>query len=305
VSTSPRRPWVAAYTPRSTLLEPIAKQIEECTRGPGVLGTDASAIPILDPEMEAGIRTGAMWVWTNARWVSFLYSPSGDSDSVRCFLKGDLARTVQCDGTSVTSFIERSGGTRPGCWSHGRRRFVEAARAGDRIALEALQLIAPIFGVERESMMAGDCSSARRARRVEKTRPLLDALRIWVDRQLGRAPPKTPLGKALGYLDRQWRRLVLFVEDGNVEATNNRRERELRRPRPGKEELALHLGRRRRSSHRANPLGHRDRDLARREPARLPPPRCTTHRRRLASVATARPAPGPHAARTSGALRRR
>ncbi|MBK6517317.1 MAG: transposase [Polyangiaceae bacterium] len=152
------------------LLEPIAKQIEECTRGPGVLGTDASAIPILDPEMEAGIRTGAMWVWTNARWVSFLYSPSGDSDSVRCFLKGDLARTVQCDGTSVTSFIERSGGTRPGCWSHGRRRFVEAARAGDRIALEALQLIAPIFGVERESMMAGDCSSARRARRVEKTR---------------------------------------------------------------------------------------------------------------------------------------
>jgi transposase len=211
------------------LLEPIAKQIEECTRGPGVLGTDASAIPILDPEMEAGIRTGAMWVWTNARWVSFLYSPSGDSDSVRRFLKGDLARTVQCDGTSVTSFIERSGGTRPGCWSHGRRRFVEAARAGDRIALEALQLIAPIFGVERESMMAGDCSSARRARRVEKTRPLLDALRIWVDRQLGRAPPKTPLGKALGYLDRQWRRLVLFVEDGNVEATNNRRERELRR----------------------------------------------------------------------------
>lgn len=211
------------------LLEPIAEQIEECTRGQGVLGTDASAIPVLDPEMEAGIRTGAMWVWTNARWVSFVYSPSGDSDSVRRFLKGDFARTVQCDGTNVTSFIERSGGTRPGCWSHGRRRFVEAARAGDRIALEALQLIAPIFAVERESMLAGDCAEARRERRYEKTRPVLEALRVWVDSQLGRAPPKTPLGQALGYLDRQWQRLVLFVDDGNVEATNNRRERELRR----------------------------------------------------------------------------
>ena len=41
------------------LLEPVAKQIEERTRGPGILGTDSSAIPILDPEMPAGIRTGA------------------------------------------------------------------------------------------------------------------------------------------------------------------------------------------------------------------------------------------------------
>ena len=37
------------------------------------------------------------------------------------------------------------------------------------------------------------------------------------------------LPTALGYLHRQWHRLVLFVEDGNIEATNNRRERELRR----------------------------------------------------------------------------
>lgn len=42
-------------------------------------------------------------------------------------------------------------------------------------------------------------------------------------------PPKTPLGKALGYIDRQWKRLLLFLDDGNIEATNNRRERELRR----------------------------------------------------------------------------
>ena len=34
-------------------------------------------------------------------------------------------------------------------------------------------------------------------------------------------PPKTPLGKGLGYLDRQWPRLRLFLEDGNIEATNN------------------------------------------------------------------------------------
>ena len=55
------------------LLAPIARSIEELTRGPGLLGTDATGIPILDPDSPEGIRTGTMWCWTNARWVAFFY----------------------------------------------------------------------------------------------------------------------------------------------------------------------------------------------------------------------------------------
>jgi transposase len=211
------------------LLEPIAKAIEEQTRAPGLLGTDASAIPILDPATPAGIRSGAMWCWTNARWVTFFYSPSGDSDSVRRFLNNDLVRVVQCDGTSVTTFLERAGGKRPGCWSHGRRRLVDAARSGDQIAIEGLHIIARIFAVERAATLAGDTAEQRRMRRDDHTRPVLDELRAWVDDKRGVIPPKTPLGRGLGYLHRQWSRLLLFLDDGNIEATNNRRERELRR----------------------------------------------------------------------------
>jgi len=211
------------------LLAPVARAIEEQTRAPGLLGTDATAIPILDPQTPAGIRSGAMWCWTNARWVSFFYSPSGDSDSVRRFLGDDLARVVQCDGTSVTSFLERAGGKRPGCWSHGRRRLVDAARSGDQIALEGLRIIARIFAVEREATLGGDTSEQRLSRRSEHTRPVLDELRRWLDEKRGSTPPKSPLGRALGYLHRQWQRLLLFLDDGNIEATNNRRERELRR----------------------------------------------------------------------------
>jgi transposase len=210
------------------LLQPIAEAIADRTREPGILGTDATSIPILDPEVANGIRTGAIWCWTNARWVSFFYSASGDSKSVREFLRGDIARTVQCDGTSVTSFIEREGGKRPGCWSHGRRGFVEAARAGDLIALETVRRIAPIFAVERTSMLSGDTAEDRRKRRDEYTRPVLDDLHAWVEDNLGAIAPKTPLGRAFGYLQRQWKRLTLFLDDGNIEATNNRRERELR-----------------------------------------------------------------------------
>jgi transposase len=211
------------------LLEPLAKLIAEITRGPGVLGTDATGIPVLDPETTDGIRTGAMWCWTNARWTAFDYSPSADANGVRRFLKDDFARTVQCDGTPTLSFLERAGGKRPGCWSHARRRLVDAARAGDQIALEGLRKISAIFAIERQSALDGDNAEQRRRRRQEQTRPVLDDLRLWLDDKRGSTPPRTPLGQALGYLHRQWRRLELFIEDGNIEATNNRRERELRR----------------------------------------------------------------------------
>ena len=157
------------------------------------------------------------------------YSAKGDSDSVRRFLGEHLARTVQCDGTNITTFIERAGGKRPGCWSHGRRRLAEAARAGDRIALDGLRIIADIFAIERTATLAGDTAEQRRARRNEYTRPIVNKLRDWLDEHRAIVPPKTPLGKGLGYLHRQWQRLLLFLEDGNIEATNNRRERELRR----------------------------------------------------------------------------
>jgi transposase len=211
------------------LLTPVAELIAERTRSPGYLGTDATGIPVLDPSVTEGIRTGAMWCWTNARWVSFFYSPHGDSQSVRDFLGDDLVRTVQCDGTSVTNCIERAGGKRPGCMGHGRRRFVEAARAGDLLALQGLRLVAPLFEIERASTLAGDTAEKRLERRLKHSKPIIEKLRAWLDEHHALIPPKTPLGRALGYLHRQWKRLTLFLEDGNIELTNNRRERELRK----------------------------------------------------------------------------
>jgi len=210
-------------------LAPIAAMIEAQTRAPGLLATDATGIPVLDRDAPDGIRNGTMWCWTNAHWVTFFYSPQGDSDSVRRFLGENLRRSVQCDGTNITTFLERAGGQRPGCWSHARRGLVEAARGGDRIALEGLRKIAQLFVIERQSITDGDTAAQRLARRREHSRPIIDDLEAWIGEKRATAPPKTPLGAALGYLKRQWKRLLLFLNDGSIELTNNRVERELRK----------------------------------------------------------------------------
>jgi transposase len=210
-------------------VSPVARMIADLTRSPGLLATDASVIPVLDRDAPDGIRNGTMWCWINGPWVTFVYSPVGDSDSVRRFLGDKLDRSVQCDGTSITTFLERTGGRRPGCWSHGRRRLVEAARAGDRIALEGLRKIGRLFAVEHESAQARDGAVERLLRRLRFSLPIINDLRTWIDEKRATAPPKTPLGRALGYLHRQWKRLLLFLTNGNIELTNNAVERQLRK----------------------------------------------------------------------------
>ena len=89
--------------------------------------------------------------------------------------------------------------------------------------------MAPLFEVERASKEAGENAEQRKARRLVESQPIVEAIRVWVDEQLAIAPPKTSFGRALGYIKRQWRRLIRFLGDGNIPLTNNRRERELRK----------------------------------------------------------------------------
>ena len=211
------------------LLKPIADEICNETKACPLLATDASGLPVLDQDHPLGIRNGTMWCWIGSqKWVTFFYARNGDSQSVKDFLENDFCRTVQCDGTSVITFLEQAGGRRPGCWAHGRRRLVACARSGDALAYVPLRIIRRLFAVERLSAMHGETADARLLRRREHSTPALAELRAWLDEQHKVIPPKTPLGKAIGYLLRQWHRLVLFLTDGRIELTNNRVERELR-----------------------------------------------------------------------------
>ena len=211
------------------LLSPLAREIHKLTLIEELLGTDATGLPVLDRDHPQGIRNGTMWCWVGGRkWVTFFYARSGDAQSVKDFLGEDHCRTVQCDGTNLLNFLERAGGKRPGCWSHGRRAFVACARSGDLLAVVPLRMIRRIFAVERLSAIHEETSEERLCRRKKDSAPVIAELRAWVDEQRRIIPPKTPLGKALGYLHRQWQRLVLFLADGRIELTNNRLERELR-----------------------------------------------------------------------------
>jgi transposase len=117
--------------------------------------------------------------------------------------------------------------TRAGCWSHLRRRVIEAEKAAPEIAWEAVDMVRALYAVEKE---ARDLSVAERlqlrlAQSVRVLARLHEKLLLWKEQLL----PKHPMTEAVNYALGQWQELNVFCSDGAVPIDNNVSEREMKR----------------------------------------------------------------------------
>jgi transposase len=212
------------------LFDPIVGHIREACLSSSFTALDATRIPVLDSLHPLGIKSGALWlIEGDHRYACFLYAPSAHAEHLKKFFEGRTLGSVMCDGSPTNNCVEKdAGGHRGGCNAHGRRGLVEALRCGDARAVEGLELYAKIFHVDAESKRLDETIEQRFERRCRDSTPIVDELRTWVDLRLGDVEPKSVLGKALRYLDRQWSRLTAFLRDPLMELTNNEVESGLR-----------------------------------------------------------------------------
>ena len=99
-------------------------------------------------------------------------------------------------------------------------------------AAAALTTIRLLFMAERTVMGASE--DQRLELRDELCRPIAEGFRQWVDAELPRVVPRSPIHKALNYVRNQWDRLVVFLDVPTIPCHNNDTERDLRRPVKGK-----------------------------------------------------------------------
>ena len=113
------------------------------------------------------------------------------------------------------------------CWSHLRREFFKIAERGDApIATEAVARIAQIYAVEKD--VRGASADARRAARQARSRPLVDALKMFFEHQLTRLAGGSETAKIIRYGLRHWDGLTRFLDDGRIELDTNIVERSMR-----------------------------------------------------------------------------
>src|SRR5262249_28076981 len=79
-----------------------------------------------------------------------------------------------------------------------------------------------------ETTLNGQPHAARTATRQRLSRPLVEALKLWLERELARVPPRGGLCEAIRYALSRWDALAYFLDDGHIELDTNTVERAIR-----------------------------------------------------------------------------
>jgi hypothetical protein len=158
----------------------------------------------------------------------FDFTPGRGRDGPAQFL-GNYRGILQADAYSGYDHLYLSGRiVEAGCMAHARRRFVEAEEADPENVGHVIAVMRRLYAVERQAKEQALDADARRELRQHHSKPLLEAMRPWLV-ELGKTVlPKSPLGKAIGYMTRHWNALTRFCDDGRIEIDNNRVERQMR-----------------------------------------------------------------------------
>jgi transposase len=217
--------WIAFV---ADLLLPIVRLMEReilCSRK---IHTDDIPVPVLDI-LRDRTRLGRLWPYLGDRdhpYIVFRYTPTRSRDGPMEFLAG-FCGYLQADAFSgydelyrLLKIIEVA------CWAHVRRYFFDAKESDATNAHVAIAYIRQLYDVEDAARDLSD--PQRHGLRQERSKPILDEFKAWLDRQRIALLPKSPIGQAVHYTLQQWEALNRYLEDGILDIDNNAAERALR-----------------------------------------------------------------------------
>ena len=219
-------------------LKPIWLRLRELILTSGKIAVDETVAPVLDPGRGrtkkgyfwAIARDDRAWGGTDPPAIAYSYAPGRGAVHALKLLDG-YRGVVQCDGYAAYKTIaDKAPGeaiTLAFCWAHLRRRFFDIAKGGDApIASEALERIAALYVIEKT--IRGCSAEERRAVRQERSRPLVAALKAWLEHQLTRVSAKATIADEIRYGLNHWEGLTRFLDDGRIELDTNIVERGIR-----------------------------------------------------------------------------
>jgi transposase len=198
--------WIVQLaTPLTPVMAALRRYL---TQGP-VLQIDETPVQVLDEPGRANTTKSYMWVYRGGPpgkpviWFQYAPSRSGEIPIEFLFPDGDPPPEhrfyLQTDGYAGYHALATKDGVRGhmGCWAHVRRRVVEAAnsRAKTGAAHTFLAFIGKLYDIERQ--IRGKTPEYRHTVRLERSQPILDELKVWLDAKVNQVLPKGLLGEAI------------------------------------------------------------------------------------------------------------
>lgn len=194
----------------------------------------AAAQGLSRPKERTGMFTTALVVKVGERTICLYYSGRPHAgENLEALLKQRQADPdpplVMSDALSrnevATPWVIRCH-----CLAHGRRQFSDLEEIFPVECQVVLEVLKQVFDHDEEARDQQMSPSARLAYHQEVSRPLMDALKGWLDQQVDDrlVEPNSALGQAISYMQTHWITLTRFLEIEGAPLDNNLVERTLK-----------------------------------------------------------------------------
>jgi transposase len=212
------------------VFKPLMNLLREHQLGGDYLQADETRLQVLKEDGKP--VTSDKWMWLirggppDQPAVLFEYDPSRGAAVPMRLLEG-YQGVLQTDGYAGYNRVCRENPiTRIGCWDHARRKFVEASKAaparkkGDQVSKAdiAISKIRKLYAIE--SRIEGLSAEQKTEQRQLLSRPVLDDLKNWLEKNIRRVPKDSLTWTAINYTLNQWKLLIGYCEDGRLNISN-------------------------------------------------------------------------------------
>lgn len=191
------------------------------------LQADETTMQVMDEPNRKNTSTSYMWVYTNhlpdKKVVLFDYQQTRQAQWPKQILN-DFKGYLQTDGYKGYDWVDDHPDIiHLGCFAHARRPFAKLVKLAKTTGKshQAIAYIKKLYLIEQNARNRHYSHQQRYELRLQQAKPILEELKIWLDKTIKTTAPKSELGKALDYMHARWDELIAYLLDGSLEIDNN------------------------------------------------------------------------------------
>ncbi|HEY2469548.1 MAG TPA: IS66 family transposase [Terracidiphilus sp.] len=225
------------------LLIPLTGVMKSELLAGGYIQADETPVGVQTHDKRGRNHQGYLWQYGSpGKGVVFDFQMGRGREGPKVFL-GKFSGLLQTDGYKAYDGVGGPGIVHAACWSHSRRKFVEAVKSNskDFASGHVVALMDELFAIDREAREGNLDHAERNELRQQRAPKILDELRTCLLAIKKTALPKSLPGQAANYTLALWKKLTHFLDYPELELSTNLTENSMRPVAIGRRNW-LHLG---------------------------------------------------------------
>jgi transposase len=194
-----------------------------------LVGADETTVQVIEEEGKPPGGKSYMWVYRgyqkNRTILLFDYEPNRKGDNPKEYLEG-YKGYLQTDGYDGYNLVVKTEDiVQLACWAHVRRKFFHCFKAlkeanypESKIILEMIQ---KLYLVEKKIREEKHDEGSIYKLRQEISKPIIEKIKQWLDKNEPKYPPKSDMGEAINYTLKLWKNLTHYLDDARLPIDNN------------------------------------------------------------------------------------